>query len=57
MDTKDEEHGFIKRHIERLGAKTLVIDVGVVDPPVLEPDVGREEVIRAAGEDFTKLLA
>jgi uncharacterized protein (UPF0261 family) len=34
-----------------------VIDVGVIDPPVLEPDIGREEVIRAAGEDFAKLLA
>jgi uncharacterized protein (UPF0261 family) len=57
MDTKGEEYGFIKGHIEKLGARTTVIDVGVVDPPVLVPDVDRRSVIAAAGEDFDRLVA
>ncbi len=57
MDTKGEEYGFIKGHIEKLGARTTVIDVGVIGPPVLAPDVDRREVIAAAGEDFDRLAA
>ena len=57
MDTKGEEYSFIKRHIEKTGCKTLTIDVGVIDPPLFTPDINREEVASAAGENFKKLLA
>jgi len=57
IDTKGEEYGFIKRHIEKAGCRTLTIDVGVVNPPILPPDVTRQEVARAAGEDFDTLVS
>jgi uncharacterized protein (UPF0261 family) len=56
MDTKGEEYSFIKRHIEKAGCRTITIDVGVIDPPLLQPDITRQEVAGAAGEDFEKLV-
>ncbi len=56
MDTKSEEFGFVKKLIEQNGLKTLVIDVGVIDPPGLKPDVTRYEVAKTAGKDLDKLI-
>jgi uncharacterized protein (UPF0261 family) len=56
MDTKGEEYDFIKRHIEKAGCKTLLIDVGVINPPSLQPDVSREQVAEAAHESFGCLI-
>jgi uncharacterized protein (UPF0261 family) len=56
MDTKGEEYEFIRRHIEQMGCDTLTVDVGVINPPLFEPDVTRVEVARAAGEDFETML-
>ena len=56
MDTKSEEFGFVKKLIEKNGLKTLVIDVGVIDPPGLKPDVTRYEVAKTAGKDLDKLI-
>lgn len=57
MDTKGEEHAFVAQQIKARGHKTFVIDVGALEPPKLQPDIGREEVARAAGIDFAALLA
>jgi uncharacterized protein (UPF0261 family) len=57
MDTKGEEYSYIKGLVEKAGCGTLTIDVGVMHPPVLLPDVTREEVARAAGEDLAALIA
>jgi uncharacterized protein (UPF0261 family) len=57
MDTKGEEYEFIRRHIEQTGCDTLTIDVGVLNPPLFQPDVTRQEVARAAGEDFEDIFA
>ncbi len=55
LDTKGEEYGFIKRHIEKMGCDTITIDVGVINPPLFEPDITKQEVAKAASEDFDKL--
>jgi uncharacterized protein (UPF0261 family) len=55
LDTKGEEYGFIKRHIEKMGCSTMTIDVGVINPPLFRPDITRQEVAKAAGADFDKL--
>jgi uncharacterized protein (UPF0261 family) len=55
LDTKGEEYAFIKRHIETTGCETVTIDVGVIEPPLFEPDFTRYDVAVAAGEDFQKL--
>jgi uncharacterized protein (UPF0261 family) len=57
LDTKGAEYGFVQRCIGQRGHKTLVIDVGVLGPPAIPPDITREEVARAAGADFAALCA
>ncbi len=57
MDTKGEEHAFVADIIRKKGHKTLVIDVGALEPPKLAPDIKREEVAAAAGVDLNALVA
>lgn len=57
MDTKGEEHAYVAELIRQKGHKTLVVDVGVLDPPKLTPDVHREEVVAAAGADLQALIS
>ncbi len=55
LDTKGAEYAFVKRCIEARGYDTLLIDVGVLGPPTVAPDVGRGEVARAGGADVSAL--
>jgi uncharacterized protein (UPF0261 family) len=55
LDTKGAEYGFVKQCIEARGHKTLLIDVGVLRPPAIPPDVPRQEVAAAAGVDAAAL--
>jgi len=57
MDTKGVEHGFVAEQIRARGHRTLVIDLGTVGPPQLQPDVTCEEVARIAGLDLAALVA
>jgi uncharacterized protein (UPF0261 family) len=56
LDTKGEEHGFVASQIRRRGHQVLIIDVGSLHEPTLEPDVTREEVTREAGFDLRKVV-
>jgi uncharacterized protein (UPF0261 family) len=49
LDTKGTEFRFVRDLLNQAGVQTLVIDAGVLEPPAFEPDLGREEVFRAAG--------
>ncbi len=49
LDTKGTEFQFVRDLLTQAGVKTLVIDAGVLNPPAFPPDIGREEVYRAAG--------
>lgn len=57
LDTKGEDFRFAKELIEARGLATLVVDVGVMGPPGLEPDVTRAEVAAAAGADLARLAS
>ncbi len=57
LDTKGAEYGFVKSCIEARGHQTLLIDVGVLEAPVIQPDVPRADVAAAAGADIDALLA
>jgi uncharacterized protein (UPF0261 family) len=73
LDTKGEEYAYVKRVVEAMGLKTLLIDTGVFGSPghggprspalggledtSLSPDVTAEEVARAAGETLATLAA
>ncbi|MBI4964076.1 MAG: Tm-1-like ATP-binding domain-containing protein [Desulfomonile tiedjei] len=49
LDTKGEEVGYLRHIIEESGCSTIVMDVGTLSPPMIEPDISREEVTDAAG--------
>lgn len=55
MDTKGEEYNFIKKHIEKTGLKTLLVDVGVMGKPLVKPDITNNKVAAAAGENLLEL--
>jgi len=57
LDTKGAEYGFVKRCIEARGLRTLVIDVGVLGAPGIEPDISRRQVARAGGAEIDRLAA
>ncbi len=56
LDTKGAEYAFVKECIEKRGHRTLLVDVGVLEPPRIEPDVSRQEVARAAGVELDDLV-
>lgn len=55
LDTKGVEVGFLKQQIQAHGCDTLVVDLGVLGPPAVEPDVTRQMVAVAAGEQVEVL--
>jgi uncharacterized protein (UPF0261 family) len=56
MDTKGSEYGFVKDLIQKEGLDTLVIDTGIINPPLLKPDISRHELTKAIGKDFDMLM-
>jgi uncharacterized protein (UPF0261 family) len=57
LDSKGVEYAFLKARIEALGAKTLVIDAGVLGAPPFRPDISAAEVAKAGGSDLETLVA
>ena len=57
FDTKGDEHGFVAEQIRARGHKIILIDVGTGAPPMLKPDITRDEVAAAAGVDLNAVLA
>ena len=57
LDSKGVEHAFVAELIRGRGHRTLLIDVGSGDAPVVTPDITREEVAAAAGLDLAPLIA
>lgn len=57
LDTKGTEYAFVRQCIEGRGHRTLVIDVGVLEPAGLAADVPRDEVAHAGGADLAQLIA
>ena len=55
LDSKGEEFALLKKEIHQRGHETLVIDVGVLEDPHFQPDITRDQVARAAGEDVALL--
>jgi uncharacterized protein (UPF0261 family) len=55
LDTKGVEFQYVRDRLRASGADVLVLDAGVLRPPVFPPDVPREQVFAAAGEDLETL--
>ncbi len=57
MDTKGAEHGFVAELIRQRGHQVLIIDVGTLGVPGINPDISRTEVAAAIGLDAAGLAA
>jgi uncharacterized protein (UPF0261 family) len=57
LDTKGTEYAFVRQCIEQRGHRVLLIDVGVLEPAVVTPDVPREMVAAAADADLPTMVA
>jgi uncharacterized protein (UPF0261 family) len=49
LDTKGTEVAFVRDLLHSAGLSTLVVDAGVLQPPLFKADISREEVYSAAG--------
>ncbi len=57
LDTKGHEYEYLRERITSAGCATLMVDAGVLGPPLARPDVTRDELARAAGADIRALAA
>ena len=57
LDTKGAEVGFLAEQIRACGCDTLVVDMGVLGPPAIEPDLSRQTVVGTVGERIEALAA
>lgn len=55
LDTKGREYDFLREILERSGATTVIVDVGVLGEPSIAADFDREHVARLAGRHLTEL--
>jgi uncharacterized protein (UPF0261 family) len=55
LDTKGPEAAFVADLIRSRGHLAAIVDVGVVDEPSVRPDVGKHQVMEAAGVDPSDL--
>jgi uncharacterized protein (UPF0261 family) len=57
LDTKGAEHAYVADLIRQRGHQALLIDVGTLGTPSVQPDIPREDVAAAAGADAAALAA
>jgi uncharacterized protein (UPF0261 family) len=57
LDTKGIEYDYLRMQVQATGCDVLLIDAGIISPPLTTPDISRQEVAAAAGADVTKLAA
>jgi uncharacterized protein (UPF0261 family) len=57
LDTKGLEYEYLRERLQAHGVETIMVDAGVLGEPRSKPDIGREEVARAAGADVDALAA
>ena len=55
LDTKGEQYAYLRDRLQLHGVGTLLVDVGTLEPPSVEPDIDRHTVAAAAGVDLDEL--
>ena len=55
LDSKGHEHAFVAEEIRRSGHEALLVDVGTLGAPQVQPDRTRDEVLRAAAVDLPEV--
>jgi uncharacterized protein (UPF0261 family) len=56
LDTKGDEYAYLRERLAIHGVKTLLVDVGTLEPPRTTPDIDRREAASAAGIDLDELV-
>lgn len=56
VDTKSDEIAFLSRRIQQLGARTTVMDVGVLGSGTFAPDIPNTRVAQAAGVTLQEII-
>lgn len=57
LDTKEEEILFVKEQIEKRGCKIIIMDTGILAPPITtKPQITQDQVARTAGESLPALI-
>ncbi|WP_054949746.1 Tm-1-like ATP-binding domain-containing protein [Numidum massiliense] len=57
LDTKGKEYAFIRDCLHEQDIDTLLVDVGVIGAPQVQPDISNEAVARAVGYNIEDLIA
>lgn len=57
LDTKAEEALYLKKKMESLGCRVLLMDTGILDESGISADVTRHQVAQAGGATIPELLA
>jgi uncharacterized protein (UPF0261 family) len=57
LDTKGREAAYVKDCVEKLGIRSMLMDVGTLGEPLSHPDIKRDEVLKAAGYDLDSIKA
>src|SRR2546429_2092488 len=55
LDTKGVEYASLRDRLREHGVAVVLVDAGVLDEPLVEPDVTRREVAEAGGADLDDL--
>jgi uncharacterized protein (UPF0261 family) len=56
LDTKGVEHNYVNQIIRKNGCDVVLIDIGVLGQPQIQPDLSREEVARTGGVEIDELI-
>lgn len=57
LDTKGTEHAFVRDCLREAGVDVILVDVGILGLPTVEPDVPARDVAAAAGTTLEELRA
>ncbi len=56
LDTKGVEYAFLKTRVEEQGVNALLVDIGVLGDPTIDPDISRGEVATASGTTIESIV-
>ncbi|MGH2344768.1 MAG: Tm-1-like ATP-binding domain-containing protein [Chloroflexota bacterium] len=57
LDTKGLEYAYLKDRLLEQGMGVILVDAGILGTPLIQPDIDRSEVARAAGAGIEALAA
>ncbi len=56
LDTKEREYRFMHDCLRAMGVDVLVMDVGILRDPQMQPDIAAAEVAAAAGAEIVAVV-